>query len=332
GSEEEESPEVSTRRIRCRRVLVTVGLGVLKDGTALAFSPPLPSAKLSAIQRLGFGTTDKIFFRCTKKGGAGSGRAGPDPSLRIGIVRPAAEEQQQQQQQRGRQDGQQQPLRWVDDIFSFDAEGDYVYSWLTGPSARAAEETERAGEVTDTLLSLLRTVTGDPSWEKPSDEELETLNGVRGASTRPLPALVRSDWNSNPLFRGSYSYVATGSSPQDMEELARPLSSVEGASGRGSSAGTDADADGFGRHLGAEAERQGGAQDDVSRHGRERGDRGGGSGSSARVFFAGEAMHPQFFSTAHGGFESGRRAAREVLASCGLQDAAAALVREKKAE
>lgn len=36
---------------------------LLQDGTALAFSPPLPSAKLSAIRRLGFGTTDKIFFR-----------------------------------------------------------------------------------------------------------------------------------------------------------------------------------------------------------------------------------------------------------------------------
>jgi monoamine oxidase len=34
-----------------------------------------------------------------------------------------------------------------------------------------------------------------------------------------------------------------------------------------------------------------------------------------RLFFAGEATHPTFFSTAHGGWESGERAAAEVLAA-----------------
>ncbi|CAM9111164.1 unnamed protein product [Scytosiphon promiscuus] len=357
---------VSTRRIRCRRVLVTVGLGVLKDGTALAFSPPLPSAKLSAIRRLGFGTTDKIFFRCTKKGAAGVGRAGPDPSLHVGVVRPAADEQQQQQQQQGGRQNDHRPLRWADDIFSFDAEGEYVYSWLTGPSARAAEEAERAGEVTDTLVSLLRTATQDPSWQtSPDPEELQVLNGgsagpgagsaagmpltparqARDPAARSLPALVRSNWNSNPLFRGSYSYVATGSSPQDMEELAKPLSvsptrrransgsssdEAEGLNGHGSS--TDTAAHDFGGHLAEDAEGKGGAKDDGSRCGHSSGDRGSSFGSSARVFFAGEAMHSRFFSTAHGGFETGRRAARDVLASCDMQDAAAALVLGKKAE
>ena len=32
-----------------------------------------------------------------------------------------------------------------------------------------------------------------------------------------------------------------------------------------------------------------------------------------RIFFAGEATHPTFFSAAHGAFESGTRAAREAL-------------------
>ncbi|WAJ27191.1 flavin monoamine oxidase family protein [Antarcticirhabdus aurantiaca] len=36
-----------------------------------------------------------------------------------------------------------------------------------------------------------------------------------------------------------------------------------------------------------------------------------------RLFFAGEATHPQAFSTAHGAWETGLRAAREVLASLG---------------
>lgn len=127
---------------------------------------------------------------------------------------------------------------------------------------------------------------------------LPPLRQARGTVARSPAALVRSDWNSNPLFRGSYSYIATGSSPADMEELARPLSVGVSASVGGTDAGCYS-----GKFTGA---------------------RGAGASpvSSARVIFAGEAMHQQFFSTAHGGFETGRRAAREVLASCGCADAA----------
>ena len=35
----------------------------------------------------------------------------------------------------------------------------------------------------------------------------------------------------------------------------------------------------------------------------------------SRLFFAGEATSPEFFSTAHGARDSGERAAKEVLAS-----------------
>ena len=37
-----------------------------------------------------------------------------------------------------------------------------------------------------------------------------------------------------------------------------------------------------------------------------------------RLFFAGEATSPEFFSTAHGARDSGERAAREVLASLAM--------------
>ncbi|CAN0299816.1 unnamed protein product, partial [Ectocarpus sp. 13 AM-2016] len=222
----------------------------------LTFSPPLPQAKLAAIRRLGFGTADKFF-----------------------------QQQQQQQQQQGRRQwrgrgnsGHQNPS-WVDDVFSFHSEGRYVYSWLTGVSARAAEHTRDAKHVTDALLSLLRTTTRDSSWQAAPEQEQEqdqALEGVgRGTTAAAAGALVRSDWYSNPLFRGSYSYLGTGSSPADMEELEEPAGEGNG---------------------------------------------GGGSLSRARVLFAGEAMHARFFSTAHGGFDTGRRAARQVLASCGFKD------------
>ncbi|CAM9159869.1 unnamed protein product [Ectocarpus fasciculatus] len=313
--EHDHSGRVPTRRIRCRRVLVTVGLGVLKDGTALAFSPPLPPAKMSAIRRLGFGTADKFFVRCTRKGSAGSGRVGPDPSLNVGVLRPIdqqKQQQQQQQQQGGRDRGNidHQTPSWVDDVFSFHSEGDYVYSWLTGASARAAEQTQGEEHVTDSLLSLLRTTTRDPSWQAAPEQEQErgqALDGVERLTRAAADgALVRSDWNSNPLFRGSYSYLGTGSSPADTEELGRPLSApaVVGVEGTGRGPAGD------GRHRGEDDREELAGADDG----------GGDSLSRARVLFAGEAMHARFFSTAHGGFDTGRRAAREVLASCGFKD------------
>lgn len=199
------------------------------------------------------------------------------------------------------------------------------------------ETAASAGEVTHALLSLLRTATQDPSWQKSPETETSRsgdgsatgrgtghecgvpppLPQARGTVAGPPAVLVRSDWNSNPLFRGSYSYIATGSTPADMEELARPLSVGDGApSTRAGGTGVavkspvagveGADA---GRYHGEHVEARGA---------------GGSPVSSCRVIFAGEAMHQQFFSTAHGGFETGRRAAREVLASCGCGDAAEA--------
>ena len=256
-------------------------------------------------------------------------------------------EQQQQQllERQGRDPSQQQQQQqpWVDDIFSFAAEGEYVYSWLTGCSARAAERAVPPGDVTHALISLLRTTTQDPSWRNSSESETEgqenpsvgcadcretgqaagmqpppppllPLRQARSAAARPPAELVRSDWNSNPLFRGSYSYIATGSSPADMEELARPLSvPVTRAGGAGVVVNGSVDA-----NEGTDAGRgeAGGAEDASVQFGVD------SPVSSIRVIFAGEAMHPQFFSTAHGGFETGRRAAREVLASCGFNGAA----------
>lgn len=46
----------------CETVICTVPLGVLKDKAETMFSPPLPQYKLEAIDRLLFGTVNKIFL------------------------------------------------------------------------------------------------------------------------------------------------------------------------------------------------------------------------------------------------------------------------------
>lgn len=48
--------------IRCRKVIVTASLGVLKEGL-IEFSPPLPVSKQKAIERIGFAKAIKIFLQ-----------------------------------------------------------------------------------------------------------------------------------------------------------------------------------------------------------------------------------------------------------------------------
>lgn len=58
--------ETSLTTMFARAVLVTVPLGVLKSGS-IVFSPDLPSSKLNAIQRLGFGELNKVVLRFPKR-------------------------------------------------------------------------------------------------------------------------------------------------------------------------------------------------------------------------------------------------------------------------
>ena len=99
-----------------------------------------------------------------------------------------------------------------------------------------------------------------------SDEELvaqvvgimQRIFGDNGFGAIPKPeAYVRTAWEQDPFFQGSYSFDRLGQQPEDRRVLAQPV-----------------------------------------------GD---------RLFFAGEATHPYFHSTVHGAYETGIRAAREIM-------------------
>lgn len=53
--------DASGQEATADRVVVTVPLGVLKSG-AISFQPPLPLDKVDAIERIGFGLLDKVWF------------------------------------------------------------------------------------------------------------------------------------------------------------------------------------------------------------------------------------------------------------------------------
>ncbi|CAM9631213.1 unnamed protein product [Choristocarpus tenellus] len=315
-----------TKKYECEHVVITVSLGVLKDKDSMVFSPPLPFKKHQAIQRIGFGTTNKVFVRYVDTGystGGSSGRDGVE-DFNVCIMRPWLPTNGIQEIQ-GLKDLERCSMSWAEEIFSFNREGSYLCSWLSGESSRAMESLP-SQEVQERIVSVLRQVTMDPSWKLQGKFRGITNNimnspGIHAGGNATSTSIVRSTWASDPLFRGSYSYLPSGSTPYDIGELARTLYEDETLNGTlyqasapvrcgdrgsddGGSKGEGSDT-AFGVHEGEVSTTEGGDY---------RNNFSLPSSRAPRVLFAGEATHPRFFSTAHGGFDSGLRAADEIIA------------------
>ncbi|PIA30267.1 hypothetical protein AQUCO_05700160v1 [Aquilegia coerulea] len=52
------------------------------------------------------------------------------------------------------------------------------------------------------------------------------MNSVENSQGFNFTKLLKSQWGTNPLFKGSYSYVAVGSSGDDLDSMAKPLPSI----------------------------------------------------------------------------------------------------------
>ncbi|KAL8186672.1 UNVERIFIED_CONTAM: hypothetical protein K2H54_004449 [Gekko kuhli] len=180
-------------------VIVTVPLGFLKEQQETLFHPPLPPRKVAAIQRLGFGTNNKIFLEFEQ----------PFWEPDCQAVEVVWEEES--------------PLAetptdllaaWFRKIGAFvvlhppERYGHVLCAFIAGEEAEFMETLTDA-EVLGDLTQMLRRVTGDPGLAPPKN-------------------ILRSKWRSQPYTRGSYSYVAVSSSGDDIDALALPL--PEGAS------------------------------------------------------------------------------------------------------
>lgn len=152
---------------------------------------------------------------------------------------------------------------------------------------------------------------------------------------RPAPEAVEvahSDWASDPLFRGSYSYVAVGSSEDDIHELARPLPSSEESETGGPSQAGQPDQKGsepsiklteVNQSTGSSFEElidNGGRPDVEGKQGMVAGKlQSLESPERLRVLFAGEATHAHYYSTTHGAWLSGLREAKRILTAYKLE-------------
>ncbi|KAI3802853.1 hypothetical protein L1987_30998 [Smallanthus sonchifolius] len=183
-------------------VVVTVSLGVLKagifnsnnDSGMFKFNPPLPDYKIEAISRLGYGVVNKLFLKLSPDFNLGVDRF---PFLKMVFHK------------------SDHPVKnpkipwWIRRTASLSpiyVKSNVLLSWFAGEEALKLESLPDEvilDEVSTTISSFF-------SYKK--------SNG-----NAKFDKVLKSQWGSDPLFMGSYSYIATGSSIDDMDTVAEPL-------------------------------------------------------------------------------------------------------------
>ncbi|PWA49888.1 amine oxidase, FAD/NAD(P)-binding domain protein [Artemisia annua] len=180
-------------------VIVTVSLGVLKagvinkanDSVRFGFSPTLPSHKIEAISRLGYGVVNKLFLKLS-----------PDFDLeRFPFLQMVFH----------KSDHFKNPkipwwIRKTASLSPIYEKSRVLLSWFAGEEALKLESLPDEvilDDVSTTISSFLsqKDYNGNVKFEK----------------------VLKSGWDSDPLFMGSYSYIAVGSSSDDIDTLAEPL-------------------------------------------------------------------------------------------------------------
>ncbi|XP_026447329.1 probable polyamine oxidase 5 [Papaver somniferum] len=196
-------------------VIVTVSLGVLKAGirdgspSGMCFSPPLPSFKKDAISRLGFGTVNKLFLELSPT----YKEFKNFPNLQMAFHSSSSELRKQE------------IPRWMRRTASLSPiynDSSVLLSWFAGKEAlelESLEDEEIINGITTTISSFLP----EPKTRKVLNSQ-QCSNG--NALTIEFARVVKSKWGTDPLFMGSYSYVAVGSSGKDLDSMAEPLPCV----------------------------------------------------------------------------------------------------------
>lgn len=191
-------------------VIVTVSLGVLKRGIrqdSTLFDPPLPSSKIRAISKLGYGVVNKVFLQLSPSDDQQVANSN-FPFLQM-VFHPESKNPKIPQW-----------IRRTSFLCPIYSNSRIVLSWFTGQEALEIESLTD-GEIIDGFRSTVANLL--PSKLEAKTEPISQLK---------FDKVLRTKWGTNPLFWGSYSYVAVGSSIDDMDTLAEPLPQIKnGGSG-----------------------------------------------------------------------------------------------------
>ncbi|XP_073338327.1 peroxisomal N(1)-acetyl-spermine/spermidine oxidase-like [Pagrus major] len=180
-------------RIAADQVIVTIPLGYLKKHHSTLFCPPLPAHKLHSVQKLGFGTCNKIFVEFES----------PWWDADCDIIH----------------------LVWEDEADILDHVKDISKSWIRKMSTfNVLKSVERGSHV------LCGWIAGHESeyMESLPEEELrcsitELIRTFTGNATITPRGILRTQWFHEPWTCGSYCHPAVGVSAQDLENMMEPL-------------------------------------------------------------------------------------------------------------
>lgn len=177
------------KTILAEHVICTLPLGVLKAKAKDIFEPPLPNYKLEAINRLMFGTVDKIFLEYERP-----------------FLNPGVSEVMLLWDDRGLTEEEKLDLSktWFRKIYSFTKISEtLLLGWISG---KAAEYMEHlcTSEIADVCTTILRRFLNDPFVPAPKN-------------------CMHTSWHSQPYTRGSYTAMAVGASQLDINSIAEPI-------------------------------------------------------------------------------------------------------------
>ncbi|XP_071947496.1 uncharacterized protein [Antedon mediterranea] len=173
-------------------VIATQSLGHLKENSKTLFKPTLPKVKVDAIDRMGFNYITKIFLRYKTP-------FWTNRFTRLYLLWDRVHEVETETETSMKE-------TWYRKIFEFAVHplvSNTLVVWLSGESALHAESLED-DVISTKCTDLLRDFLQDPSIPEPCE-------------------VLKTSWNTNPYFRGAYSYVAVGSGGEDCDRLAEPL-------------------------------------------------------------------------------------------------------------
>ncbi|KAL2338719.1 hypothetical protein Fmac_013165 [Flemingia macrophylla] len=197
-------------------VIVTVSLGVLKaaihgdDSGMLTFHPRLPPFKAEAISRLGFGVVNKLFMQLSPRHEKRDEHSKGFPFLHMVFHSPHSELRHKKIPWWMRRTASLCPIYNNSSV---------ILGWFSGEEGLALEslkDEEIIEGVSDTISCFLshspEFCNGNVDSEKYSHEYEVKVSKV-----------LKSQWGTDPLFLGSYSYVAVRSCGDDLDTMAEPL-------------------------------------------------------------------------------------------------------------
>ncbi|KAK6774485.1 hypothetical protein RDI58_029724 [Solanum bulbocastanum] len=178
-------------------VIVTVSLGVLKQGLredSSLFSPPLPKFKTEAISKLGFGVVDKVFLQLSPT--YHDGRNFPNMMMVFHQSNPKLK-------------NPKIPL-WIRRTtltHPVYPESRVVVSWFAGEEALKVETLDDEEIIEGVSITMSEFLANTKHFK----------NSIK------FSKVLKCKWGTDPLFLGSYTHIAVGSSGDDLDTMAEPL-------------------------------------------------------------------------------------------------------------